>query len=509
MKRILCIWIPNWPIQRLLAAKPEVSDRGVVLHVQQPGRGKYVLACNKLAERLGIRPGMSLSETLSLSGHKRQKFHAEPHDPYADALALSDLAVRCDKFSPLVGIEEADVSQSLLLDVTGVPHLFRGEENLARQVAEAFSAWNYLVRVTVAATVGAAWAAAHFLAANGKPAILLPNQTEALSNLPLEGLRLSPATVDLLHQLGVNRISEVARLPRSGLKARFGEEVLLRLDQLTGRCNEIIVPHRPLPRFKEGWLFENATTSKEVIEHVLFLLLDRLMALLRTRQQAIVELACRFELEGSKPALLKIDLYEATVDPKHLFDLITLQLENQRLAAPVTRIMIEAQETAPLAWRQCELFADRTRGNSQQLAQLTNRLSSRLGRDCVVRPRLGPDAVPERAYFNIPLVGQRKTNASQRRTPFAPFERPLRLLTAPVPIDVIASAPDGPPAVFFYQGSRQDVSHWWGPECIESAWWRGPSIRRDYYRVETTTGHRFWLFRRLQDLSWFLHGEFD
>ena len=29
------------------------------------------------------------------------------------------------------------------------------------------------------------------------------------------------------------------------------------------------------------------------------------------------------------------------------------------------------------------------------------------------------------------------------------------------------------------------------------------------YRVETTEGYRFWLFRRLSDDRWFLHGWFD
>jgi protein ImuB len=48
----------------------------------------------------------------------------------------------------------------------------------------------------------------------------------------------------------------------------------------------------------------------------------------------------------------------------------------------------------------------------------------------------------------------------------------------------------------------------YGPERIETAWWRGPTVRRDYYVVETDSGERFWLFRRLRDGSWFLHGMF-
>ena len=34
-----------------------------------------------------------------------------------------------------------------------------------------------------------------------------------------------------------------------------------------------------------------------------------------------------------------------------------------------------------------------------------------------------------------------------------------------------------------------------GPERIESGWWDGDDIRRDYYVVETRNGQRGWAFR--------------
>ena len=37
-----------------------------------------------------------------------------------------------------------------------------------------------------------------------------------------------------------------------------------------------------------------------------------------------------------------------------------------------------------------------------------------------------------------------------------------------------------------------------GPERIETLWWRGPSVRRDYYRVATESGRHLWMFRRLR-----------
>jgi protein ImuB len=86
--------------------------------------------------------------------------------------------------------------------------------------------------------------------------------------------------------------------------------------------------------------------------------------------------------------------------------------------------------------------------------------------------------------------------------------RPLWVFDPPQLIDVVALAIAGPPAMFHYQRRRYRVTGSCGPERIETGWWRGPSSRRDYYRVETESGQRFWLFRDLQDQRWFLHGEF-
>lgn len=501
-------------MQRLLNAKPTLLERAVVLATLKPGRGQFVWAIEQQAETLGIRVGMPLSEALSLPKRKQDQPCVEPHDPEADRLALGELASRCETFSPLVGIEENDhpdgsPSDCLLMDVTGLQHIFHNDHRLARQVISQFQVWNYYTRVAVADTVGLAWAAAHFLADSRSPAILAQHHSEAISRLPIEGLRLPSKSVDLLHQLGLYEVGQLMSIDRSSLKVRFGDEMLLQLDRFTGQAEEIIVPHRRLSQFTERWVFEYPTTDNATIEYVIQQLLQRLTAALRQQQQGVLELTCLLKLETTEALSLTVGLYEATVSEHHLFELLSLQLEILRLTAPVSDITAEARQIAPLVWRQVELFASDQRNDSRQLANLIDRLSSRLGGDCVVRPRLQADAVPERAVVDRPLAGLKSKNKSRAKSRFAPWERPLCLLPEPVPIEVIAIGTDEPPQVFFYQNRRHNMSRYWGPERIETAWWRGASIRRDYYRVEADAGHRFWLFRCLRDLRWFLHGEFS
>jgi protein ImuB len=67
-------------------------------------------------------------------------------------------------------------------------------------------------------------------------------------------------------------------------------------------------------------------------------------------------------------------------------------------------------------------------------------------------------------------------------------------------------------------GIIHTITDHWGPERIETGWWHGPSIRRDYYRIETDQGRWWWIFRNLGSVDrsrsrplsrWMLHGQFD
>ena len=62
-----------------------------------------------------------------------------------------------------------------------------------------------------------------------------------------------------------------------------------------------------------------------------------------------------------------------------------------------------------------------------------------------------------------------------------------------------------------FRWDRRDhrVIRAWGPERIETGWWRDQSICRDYFRIETQTGQQLWLFRCFEQATWFIHGAFD
>src|SRR5262249_18041363 len=128
MKRVMCVYLPRWPLQNLWHARPELRDKPVAI-VQRQARGSVVLSACPRAMQAGIRPGMRLAEALAIE----PRLAASDEDPMKDRLALEKLAEWAQRFSPIVGLEEEATPQSLLLDISGCAPCFHGEDPLAAQ----------------------------------------------------------------------------------------------------------------------------------------------------------------------------------------------------------------------------------------------------------------------------------------------------------------------------------------------------------------------------------------
>ena len=417
---------------------------------------------------------------------------------------------------------EAPDDDCLFLDLTGVAHLFGNEPALARRLLRGLAERRLTARLAIADTLGAAravvkyssdgpWAASPGTSAGAK--LIPPGQTPAaLDPLPVSALRLNEQTVNLLHQLGIFSMVQLAALPREELSARFGPQLLLRWDQALGRIAEPLPGQSPGPDFQAEKVLEYPATGREAIAQVLEELLAGVCEMLVTHGRGALRLECRLTCQGHPPMVLSVGLFRPCAAVRRLLLLAEMQLERLALRAPVTAVRVEAVATAPLADRQQELFSELpARQHPRHLEELIERLSSRLGRQAVVRPRLTPEAQPELAYVYEPLVDENPRRRPHRRVP-APGElppRPLRLLAQPIPLDAVAIAPDGPPVRMRFRGRSEPIARSWGPERIETGWWRKRGVGRDYYRVETATGQRFWVFRRLHESRWFLQGEFE
>ena len=547
--RMACLWLPNWPIQRLVAVEPELRCQRLVLFRRDSRRGRLVSAASPLAQRAGIRVGMPISRTALDDCFLRE------HDSAADRQALEKLADRLHEFSPLVGLESTEEKtsrfsrhamghlagrastrsgvgsgnttawqpSSILLDLTGISRLFGGEENLARQLFERVQQLGFLPRLAIADTIGAAWAVSHFGTSGWSVTPQADHQ--AWWGLPLAALRLSAATVHTLQQLGLQRIGELLQLPRDQLAMRFGDEIHRRLDQAEGTRTETFQAHRATVDFSSTQGLEYPLTHRETIEIIIARMVHDICQQLRSRQQAGQQWCINLMGAEQDPLRISVGLFQATTNSQELMPLIQMQLDHQlqqssrsgrcgQLPLAVEEIQVRATSVVLMVRYQRQLFDDPPGMDQQSLADLVNRLSNRLGQQQVLAPRLRSGAQPEYAFEYRPLIDRerrqhkRAIRSSTSATHIA--GRPLRILTPALPIKVVLNqeASNGPVQAFRTEKQVFHVRRGWGPERIETGWWRGLMVVREYWRIEAASGQQFWLYQNLRDQSWFLQGEF-
>ena len=200
-------------------------------------------------------------------------------------------------------------------------------------------------------------------------------------------------------------------------------------------------------------------------------------------------------------------------DPGHLERLFREKLEGLDGGFGVDVAVLAATAVAPLAPAQMGLDGDE-RMRNEGVGRLVDRLGNRFGAERVVRLVPRASHIPERACRETSALAPAAPDMDGR--PARP--RPIHLLPWPEPIEVMAPVPDHPPLMFRWRRAQHRVAHADGPERIAPEWWIDGAPPpdegvRDYYRVEDTRGHRFWvyregLYRPDTPPRWYLHGFF-
>lgn len=533
------------------------SDRG------RDGRRPRIAPGMPLAEAMAV---------LAMTHGSRACHAAEVEhdDPAADRAALERLARWCRRFSPTVGLEQPPgdaAAECIQIDVTGTAGFFDGEWPLVRTAAWTLTARGLHARTAIADTPAASWAAAHYTDLVGVRNVATEDRRSAwprprrqrcavvppgahrlasgdeavLAGLPVDALRLDAATLSLLREVGIDSIGGLLRLSAKSIATRFPPLVARRLAEFSGaRAEPLAAPHGvELPQAAHA--FDFPLVARDAIRPALDAVIERLVAACATplaaRGEGVLALQVRLERNAgllplaATPIVIDVGLFRASATVRHLVDLVRLRLDRVQISGEIGAVAVEVVAVGPVDCRQRSLFAaERRDDGAAAVGGLLDRLAGRLGRAAVFEPRPVADAQPEHAWIATP-PGSRPTAGSaaggRERPPrdrvrrdgavaspqAAAGRRPIWMPPKPVPLEplragLLAVAPDGPPVRFRLGDEVHDVAQALGPERIETAWWRGATVRRDYYVVETRSGARFWVFRRLRDGAWFLHGVF-
>ncbi|MEZ5816917.1 MAG: DNA polymerase Y family protein [Hyphomicrobiaceae bacterium] len=526
MSRIVSVWLPMWPIERMRRRKPEsVPETGPFALVGKGAHGLRITAVNRAAAALGVVVGASLPDVRAAV----PALIVRPAEITRDAEALRALAGWLGRYGPATNVDGID---GAWVDVTGVPHLFGGEAGLCADLAGRLARLGITVRIGLADTLGAAHALARFAAPPGEKSWAIAPcgaARAALHDLPVASLRLAPEAGRLLMRLGLKRVGQLYGLPRAAIAARFRETgrrgsrtaadtaaaaLLLRLDQALGVMREPRSPLRPPPEVLSRLAFTDPLLTADGVEQAL----EQLAASLAARLSDQGLGARRFRL-----ALFRADgtFAEAVVgtsrpsrDPAHLRRLLAERLAGLDAGFGIDAITLEAGRLEALEAGQIGLEANGEAGMGDAAA-LVDRLVSRLGSANVRLWTAAASHVPERAELwrpamdmpaKLPSPGAAsdRRGAGDRPRLAGAIPVPLRpplLLSPPEPITVIAEIPEGAPLHFVWRRLPRRIVRSEGPERIAPEWWChiGSSGRlpatRDYYRLEDATGARYWVFR--------------
>lgn len=539
MTRIVSVWLPAWPIERLRRHRgPEVvpADQPLAL-VAHGAHGLEIAAANEAARALRLRVGTGLADA-------RAAFPALitlPAEGGGDRDDLVRLARWCGRYGPARHIDGED---GIWIDITGVAHLFMPkaaasqavagmtqeneeirEQALLADLTTRLFALGITVRAACADTLGAAHALARFATPPEDAFVIAPSggASPALASLPVAALRIEADAIRLLERLGLRRIGQLYGLPRAALERRFramhrqdrpGAEtiatVLMRLDQALGHYGEPRVPLVEAPDFIARLPFSDPVLTATGIEAALGRLCSDLVDLLA--EAGVGGRRFRLSLYRSDGTLGEVAVGTSTPcrDEVHIDRLLREKIAEFDAGFGIDLMTLEAHEVTRLDARQQGLDADAAGTRARAAARLVDRLSGRLGRRRVMRLRPRASHIPEAAQERVTALGtmdQAKTSAASE-APLSSFEgrRPAFLLDPPEPIEVLATVPEGAPVLLVWRRVRRRIVRAEGPERIAPAWWAayvpsspeaaaGAPLTRDYYIIEEAGGARYWVFR--------------
>jgi protein ImuB len=500
MKRVICVWLPNWPITRLSLTSPDCAAQDKPLAVVEVnGSKRRIFTVNRIARERGVMAGQRLADAKAIA----PDLVTVAADREADNAALGALSRWAQRFTPSTA---ANAPGGLWLDITGCARLWRGERRLVEALIEQLSARGIPCRAAVADTFGAAWA---FARCTDRSHILPPGEhRDLLPDLPVGLLRLDAETLAGLCRMGLKTIGQAMALPRTQLAKRFAD-LLPRLDQAMGDAPEAIAFEQPPSPWFESVTFADFIMTPEDLRRTIDLLAARLCRRLAEAGQGGRRFEARFFGADNSIQSTSIATSLASRDQKSIVSLLAAKLETIDPGFGIEVITLRARRTERVVERQTAM-----EGGSDDLADiapLIDKLGNRLGFNNVWRCAVAESHWPEHSVTQVAAMA-----VSQRQVWQNGWARPIRLLSRPEPIDVMAAVPDYPPRQFRWRHVTRKIRRAEGPERIAPEWWQEheseqPSETRDYYRVEDESGARYWVYRDGQYSSagesrWYIHG---
>lgn len=550
--RLGVLWCPNWAV---VAAQGGRDEPVVVLH------GNRVIAHSLAAGREGIAVGQRRRQAQACCPHVR----IVAHDPDGDARRFEGVVTAIAALIPRVEITEPGMLSFL---AKGPSRYFGGEAAMADRMtalastaagssfvtddSRGIDAGGTTPRLCPAlAAVGgfgmgvadgrfAAAIAARKAAARGGPAIV-PGGMQAtaafLAPLPVQLLvtvaGLDDDFVQLLHQLGIRQLGQLAALSVADVLARFGRQGEFAHRIATGgddRPPDTIEPPSGLVALQ---VLDDPAHHVDTLVFIARQLAEELASVLDADGKVCTRLVITAETDHSERNerlwYRSTGLSSAAMVERARWQL-DAWVNSAALTAGVTMLRLEPIEVRRDDGVQLGLWGGRTQAD-EWAARAVARLATLAGAEHVVVPAASGGRLPGDAFAWVPAVTADLAEPAQRLTqtegPWPgslPSPSPAVVHAEPAAIEIRDN--DGNPVKVTGRGAvsavpatvqrkssssntgnPEPIVAWAGPWPLEERWWDSARARRSA-RFQLLTESGSLLLVSLERQRWWLLGEY-
>ncbi|WP_421549076.1 Y-family DNA polymerase [Pseudomonas sp. QD4] len=455
--RWVCIVFPQLALDAALRQRPEPQEPLALL--SGTAQRRVIQAVNGAARELGLYPGQSLTAAHAMT----KAFASAEYDVDEIEHWQQFLAAWAYRFSSQVSVR---YPRTLLFEIESSLGLFGPWPAFEARLRAELAALGFRHRIVAAPNPAAAR-----VLANAYDGLAVADDgalRQALGPMPLDRLGLEPQAATALSRMGLRSFEQVRALPRATLARRFEAGLLKQLDALLGERPLALAFYQPPDRFDLRIELNFDVQSHQALLFPLRRLTGDLAAFLCGRDSGVQRFDLHLEHGELADTLVKVGLLSAERAPAMLFELARGRLEQIQVPAPVRSLRLVAEDLPSFVPERRELFDERPQ-QSLPWEQLRERLRARLGDEAVVSLGFQADHRPECSW----QLGA----AHQPCVAIPGLLRPGWLLQEALPVA---------------EGSARILM---GPERIESGWWDGADVRRDYYLIETRSGQQGWAYR--------------
>ena len=466
----------------------EIDDCSPSVITSIENNKNILIALNDSARDAGLSHGMTLNGALALVPNLK----AYPRNLRKERKLLDRVASWATQFSSLVSLIQPD---GLVIEVGGSLRLFSGVEKFQAKFSDELRRLKLGFSFSLAPTpLGAVWLS------RARAPSLTPTRdlSSAIAKLPISTLRWPKKTEELLREMGVSTVGECMRLPRGGFARRVGHEYLQQLDKALGKFPDLRTPFKPKNRFLSSIDFDEESVDRNFLMGAGERLLSELAIKLREAQQSVDRISFEFFHLKRKSTSMTLRLLGPTYEIDRLITLFCDRFERFVIEEPVISIKLTTGHavTAKIINDSLDL-GPKDACSTIDSHLLVERLRTRFGVKAVHGLCLVNEHRPEAAWNR---VEDANLNIKASKSAQWNSRRPLWMLSDVIPL---VSSNEQP----CYDGTLVLIQ---GPERIETGWWDGGDVSRDYYIARNSKGSYFWVFKDLRGRQgWYLHGIFS